>query len=268
MSNSFSKYYKLGIGDGLEALYVKNYNSSFPFHFHPTYNITLVYQGSFNTQLNDKFVVAPSGTILITNPQEIHANPFEKSSSTSFFTFYVGQDFLEYCANGKSINFNEKVIYDPDLFAALNQLATLADDQHFALSYESHLKTVLQQLVSTYGKEKKVSENPGIESLFDNFLAEESSSKFSLSAAANRFGIDKYKFIRLFKSQTGLTPNNYFILRRIEKSKAMLTAGQELLSVAIDLGFYDTAHYCNCFKKFPGISPIAYTAQLQCNIFQ
>lgn len=262
MSNSLSKYYKLSIGDGLEALYVKNYNNSFPFHFHPTYNITLVYQGSFNTQLNDKFVVAPSGTILITNPQEIHANPFEKSSSTSFFTFYVSQGFLEYCTNGQSISFNEKVIYDMDLFNSLNQLATLVDDKHFALSYEGRLKTVLQQLVCKYGKEKKVSENSSIKLLFDNLLAEESFSKFSLSAAASRFGIDKYKFIRLFKSQTGLTPNNYFILKRIEKSKGMLTAGQELLSVAIDLGFYDTAHYCNYFKKFTGISPIAYTAKL------
>ena len=262
MSNSLSTYYKLNNCDGLEALYVKNYNNSFPFHFHPTYNITLVHQGSFNTQLNDRFVVAPSGTILITNPQEIHANPFEKSCSASFFTFYVNQGFVEYCTDGQSINFNEKVIYDPDLFTDLNQLATLIDDKHFACSYENQLKIVLKKLAFNYGNERKVTENSSIKLAFDNFLLEESDSKFSLAAAANRFGIDKYKFIRLFKSQTGLTPNHYFTLKRIEKSKDMLAAGQELLSVAIDLGFYDTAHYCNYFKKFTGISPIAYTAKL------
>lgn len=262
MNNSPSKYYKLNIGDGLEALYVKNYNNPFPFHFHPTYNITLVYQGSFHTQLNDKLMVAPSGAILITNPQEIHANPFEKGNSVSFFTFYVSQDFLEYCTNGQSINFNEKVIYDPDLFSALHQLATLIDDEHFVFGDEYLLKSVLQKLAFKHGNEKIESDNTSIKSLFDSFLTEENSSKFSLTAAASRFGVDKYKFIRLFKSQTGLTPNNYFILKRIEKSKTMLAAGQELLSVAINLGFYDAAHYCNHFKKFTGISPMAYTAKL------
>jgi AraC-like DNA-binding protein len=96
--------------------------------------------------------------------------------------------------------------------------------------------------------------------LFENFLAEENLSKFSLEDAARHFGIDKFKFLRLFKFQTGLTPNNYFILKRIEKSKILLAQGNDLLSVAVDLGFYDAAHFSNHFKKFTGISPIAYTS--------
>lgn len=257
-----SKYYKLPVGEGLEALYVQHYNSSFPFHFHPTYNITLVYEGSFNTQLSDKLVIAPSGTILITNPQEIHANPFEKESSVSFFTFYVSQDFMEYCNKGQSIFFNEKVIDDLDLFVALHQLATHIDKAHTYPTYEEELKKTLHLLAFKHGNPQFEPQDLKIKSLFDDFLAEENCSKFSLVDAAKRFGVDKYKFIRLFKSQTGLTPNNYFILQRIEKSKAMLAAGEELLSVAIDLGFYDTAHYCNHFKKFTGISPIAYSTRM------
>ncbi len=38
----------------------------------------------------------------------------------------------------------------------------------------------------------------------------------------------------------------------------MLMEGQDLLAVAIDLGFYDTAHFCKHFKKFTGTSPVAY----------
>ena len=79
-----------------------------------------------------------------------------------------------------------------------------------------------------------------------------------MQEAAGQLGIDKYKFLRLFKSQTGLTPNNYIILKKIEKSKAMLTEGHDLLAVAINLGFYDTAHFCKHFKKFTGTSPVAY----------
>ncbi len=254
-----SKYYKLNIGEGLEALSVKNYNSSFPSHFHPTYNITLIYYGAFNTRLDDNLLVAPSGTILITNPQEIHSNPFDRNESVSFFTFYVSQDFLEYCNQSRSIFFNQKVIYDQELFADLHQFANVIDQAHVLPDYEEGLRQVLSQLAMRHGDEMADLQDTRIKSLFDEFLAEQNLKKFSLEEAASRFGIDKFKFIRLFKLQTGLTPNNYFILQRIEKSKSMLKQGNELLSIAIELGFYDAAHYCNYFKKFTGISPIAYS---------
>lgn len=258
MSHTPSKYYKLSIGGGLEALLAKNHHQSFPFHFHPTYNISLVYDGAFNTQLSNQLVVAPSGTILITNPQEIHANPSDKNCSISFFTFYINPEFLTYCNNGQSIVFNEKVIYDEEMFAALHRLAMAIKEEDQQLRYEENLKKTLQQLAFKYGNGQIEHQEFKAKTLFDDFLAEESLAKFSLIDAANRFGIDKYKFIRLFKSETGLTPNNYFILKRIEKSKTMLYEGHDLLSIAIDLGFYDTAHFCNHFKKFTGISPIAY----------
>src|SRR5882757_2505801 len=99
MSSTPSRYYKLPVCEGLEALFATQYKTPFPSHFHPTFNITLVYDGTFQTRLTDKLVNAPTGTILITNPQEIHANPFDKHTSVSFFTFYISQAFLEYCNN-------------------------------------------------------------------------------------------------------------------------------------------------------------------------
>jgi AraC-like DNA-binding protein len=257
MSASHSKYYKLSLCDGLEALDTLNHNTSFPFHFHPTFNISIVYKGIFQTRLNDGAANALAGTILITNPGEIHANPFEKDDSVTFFTFYVSAEFLCYCNGGKPVCFNSKVIDDAGLFADLHNLRILLISGQAGQDFESGLINVLGELALKHGSDRIGEENNY--TLFENFLKEENFSKFSLEDAARRFGVDKYKFLRLFKFQTGLTPNNYFILKRIEQSKLMLTRGHDLLSVAIDLGFYDTAHFCNHFKKFTGISPVAYT---------
>ena len=109
-----------------------------------------------------------------------------------------------------------------------------------------------------HGSVNEVSETWKINALFENYLDESYFEKFSLQEAAKQLGLDKFKFLRLFKFQTGLTPNNYLILKKIEKSKIMLSQGSDLLSVAIDLGFYDTAHFCKHFKKFTGTSPVAY----------
>src|SRR5258708_26357799 len=256
-NRSPSRYYKFSFCDGLEALSAKNHKTPFPFHFHPTFNITLVYDGTFNTKLHDRLIIAPSGVILITNPQEIHANPFDGNGFVSFFTFYVSREFLQYSNGGNPVLFVDKTIDYPGLFSSLHQLSLKLSSQGNSPFLENDLKTVLGLLAAKYGS-GHVPEPDKMQILFDELLAGDFFEKFSLADAAKRFGIDKYKFIRLFKFQTGLTPNNYFIYKRIEKSKVMLTEGKDLLSVAIDLGFYDTAHYCNHFKKFTGISPMAY----------
>ena len=254
-----SKYYKLSFCGGMEALSAKNHKTAFPFHYHPTYNITLVYNGNFNTKLHDRLVLAPSGSILITNPQEIHANPFEPTGTVSFFTFYVSQDFIAYCNEGQPVYFEQKTINDDGLFSQLHELSVKLSDTGESDTLENGFKSTLSMLAMKYGTAHVPEQNQS-QLLFNDLLSGDNFEKFSLDDAAKKFGIDKFKFIRLFKYQTGLTPNNYFIYRRIEKSKLMLAEGKDLLSVAIDLGFYDTAHYCNHFKKFTGISPIAFTS--------
>jgi len=257
--NSPSKYYKFAFCDGLEALSARNHKTPFPSHFHPTYNITLIYDGVFDTKLHDRLLIAPTGAILITNPLEIHANPFRGDSSVSFFTFYISQDFLEYCNDSKPVRFNQNSIEDAPLFAELHQVALKLSSNYAPDLLENELKVVLTKLSLRHGSDY-IQLPQETQLLFNELLATDYFENFSLADAAKRFGIDKYKFIRLFKDQTGLTPNNYFIYKRIEQSKVMLAEGRDLLSIAIDLGFYDVAHYCNHFKKFTGISPMVYTS--------
>ncbi len=255
-----SKFYKTPLFDGLEALDATNYKISFPAHFHPTFNITLVYDGVFQSRLKDKDVSAAPGSILITNPLEIHANPFENGNSVSFFTFYLSPDFMNHADGRKDIIFNERVIDDNALFNRLNTLAQCIKAGGDGANYEQKFGETLHLLSTNYGADNLDEEDAGYQ-LFEEYLAEEH-LKFSLTEAAKQFGIDKFKFLRIFKSQTGLSPNNYFNLKRIEKSKLLLAEGADLLAIAIDLGFYDVAHFCNQFKKFTGISPMAYKTGL------
>jgi len=252
-----SKYYRFAFCDGLEALSVRNHKTPFPAHFHPTFNITLVYEGTLHTKLQDKLMLTPSGSILITNPQEIHANPFHKDWNVSFFTFYISQDFLNYCNNGSPVYFEQKTIDDAELFTDLHRLSLqLTGDNTFG-QLEGLFKTTFGNLSAKYGSDpaREVSTDTV---LFQELLSDNQIEKFSLAEAAKSLGIDKYKYLRLFKDQTGLTPNNYFIYKRIEKSKQLLAEGKDLLSVAVDLGFYDAAHYANHFKKFTGVSPMVF----------
>jgi AraC-like DNA-binding protein len=118
------------------------------------------------------------------------------------------------------------------------------------------LLAVLESLIRRWGKNQKF-KNSEI-NLFSRFLEDKISEKFSLEEAAKSFGLDKYKFLRLFKYETGMTPNSYVILKRIEKSKILLNDGIDLADAAIESGFYDTAHFCRKFKEFTGVTPLQY----------
>lgn len=253
-THNISTYHKIPILDGLELLNARNHTIDFPFHTHNNFNLTLILNQTFYTKLNDKFLRAPIGTISITNPNEVHATPCDNKLGNSFFTFYVAPDVLKTLNRGRDVFFEDKIIYDRDLVNGFHYLA-----EHFnnpALNLEKELLRVLEKLVARYASSMYFNDKKTI--LFQDLISENLMEKFSLTHTAKRLGLDKYKFLRLFKHETGLTPNNYILLQRIEKCKKLLTKETDLMEVAIETGFYDVAHLSRHFKRFTGVTPSEY----------
>jgi len=251
---SNNSYHKLPILDGLELLDAKHHTQDFPFHTHNTFNITLVLDQLFSTKLLDRLLHATTGAIVITNPDEVHATICDNKLGSSFFTFYVSPEVLKELNQNKPVIFYDKVINDQFLFQELYALSRQYYNSENEM--ESRLLFALKQLVTKYANDTVATDNKN--KLFQAFLEENDLEKFSLENTALKFGLDKFKFLRLFKQQTGLTPNNYIILKRIEKCKQLLQTQDDLLDIAIQTGFYDATHLCKYFKKITGITPLAY----------
>lgn len=257
-----NSYRKLPILDGLELLNAKHHIVDFPFHTHSTFNITLVIEQTFSTNIYNRFLQAPVGTIVITNPMEVHATICDATIGSTFFTFYISPDVLTGLNNKKPVFFYDKIVHDASLFEELYILSMHFNnsfegaDVNNSLGFENKLLKALKKLVKLHAA-NKISENKK-NTNFQRFLEEEPYEKFSLESAAHKFGLDKFKFLRLFKHETGLTPNNYIILKRIEKCKHLLQTHDNLLEIAIETGFYDATHLCKYFKKITGITPLAY----------
>lgn len=232
----------------------KDHKVNFPFHTHNTYNIALVLNSTLGTTIHDKLLNAPAGTLFITNPEDVRATFCEPKVGNTFFTFYVSPDVVNALNENSRTHFENRIIYDKDLFKRFYFLSQKFEDPK--TDFESLFSTALQRLISTYA-DSTVFETKNVR-LFKLYTDEADLQTFSLEKTASQFGLDKYKFLRLFKQETGLTPNHYMILQRIEKSKRLLNEGNSINDVAIASGFYDCAHYCKHFKKFMGITPLAY----------
>lgn len=257
-----NRYHKLPILDGLEVLDAKHHAINFPFHTHDTFNITLVLEQPFITRLTDRHLFAQAGSIAITNPGEVHSTICDSNTGTSFFTFYVPPVVLKHTNNALPVYFENKIIDDEKLVFQFRQLIKNLDNPSFHA--EQSILDFLDRLVKTYATERTFDQKE--HRLFKELLEEDNFEKFSLPETARRFGLDKFKFLRLFKQFTGLTPNNYHILKRIERSKTLLQSQDDLLSIAIDTGFYDAPHFVKHFKKITGVTPIAYRQAMLCNI--
>jgi len=251
---NISEYHQLPILDGLELLNAKSHTLDFPFHTHDTFNIALIVDTTFNVKLNDKTLKAPIGTLSITNPDEVHATPCDRDLGNSFFTYYVSPEAIKTFNKEHPVFFEDKTIYDQNLF---NELYFLSFNYNTnTINFEDRLIAALKTLITKYASVKPIASNTS--RLFQCFINETNFDSFSVEKTAAQFGLNKYKFIRLFKQETGLTPNNFVLLKKIEKSKEMLKNGFPIFDVAIDCGFYDSPHFYKYFKQYTGVNPFEF----------
>ena len=83
--------------------------------------------------------------------------------------------------------------------------------------------------------------------------------ELSLSALAESAGLSPFKFLRLFKKQTGVTPYRFLLQARIREALAMLReTSRSVTDIAFDVGFGDLSNFINAFRREVGCSPRQY----------
>jgi AraC-like DNA-binding protein len=66
-------------------------------------------------------------------------------------------------------------------------------------------------------------------------------------------------FSRIFKRELGISPKDYLIKTRIDKSKKLLQdSSDSITDIAYTCGFATSAHFSDSFKKIAGVSPSEY----------
>ena len=85
------------------------------------------------------------------------------------------------------------------------------------------------------------------------------SASFNVSQLAEDLGYCSDHLSTIFREATGFSPSTYYQRRRIQHAcNHLLDLSRSLTEIAHDLGFCDSAHFTNMFKKHQGITPIAY----------
>ncbi len=91
------------------------------------------------------------------------------------------------------------------------------------------------------------------------YISENLSGELSVALLAEALYVTPNYLSRLFKKVTGIGCNEYIIMQRIRKAKALLeTTSVQTGSIAEYVGYRDTNYFSLAFKKHTGYSPTAY----------
>jgi AraC family transcriptional regulator len=83
--------------------------------------------------------------------------------------------------------------------------------------------------------------------------------RISVEALAKLANLSVCYFVRAFKQSVGLTPHDYLIRRRVERTMELLSGTELSLSeIALAAGFADQSHCARRFRQHVGMSPRDY----------
>jgi AraC-like DNA-binding protein len=269
-----SRFWRVPELEHLECIKVTSSRHCFPRHFHETYVIEVVEEGSNECWCDGRIYSAEPNDILVIHPGEIHTGYPASSIPISYRAFYPSKSLMKGIENRINCNrrvaprFRSNVIRDKRLARMLRQAHVLLEHAHNNRAAQNLLILALGELLLGYS-DREISltdETPSVAlnrvKPALNFLAEKYYENVSLLELSAVCGLSEYHFLRTFKKSTGLAPYEYVISTRVEQSRKLLFQGMSIAEAAARTGFCDQSHLNRHFKRILGITPGKYVRRI------
>ena len=158
------------------------------------------------------------------------------------------------------VQFLEAVVYDRRLQRNTSALKDeLIETVSWAVSADS-LKTELTQLFQLSAAGESKAEQHELVKRIESYLSAHYTENISNDMLSALFGFVPSYLSKIFKKQTGVSPNEYVTRLRMEKARELLESRPGLLvrDAALFVGFNDPYYFSKLFKKVTGQMPSKY----------
>ena len=247
----------------LEFLSIDHQEQDFPMHYHDTFCISYIHSGIEQTRLTDKTLLCEAGSISITHPFEVHATPvLDKDIRVSFETLYLADDLVRHFLNGATLHFSNRVLQSPQLVQCFFALKTA-----YLRKDPKKVETCLHAFIKQLQRYSDLISDPYNDCIknfneINQYIENHLTRKISLDDLARMANINKFGFVKKFRIETGMTPMNYFMMKKIQAAKATIGKDSELTQIAYNYNFTDMAHFSKAFKRYIGIAPKTFQRSL------
>jgi len=88
------------------------------------------------------------------------------------------------------------------------------------------------------------------------YIEEHLGEELELARLAGIAALSPFHFLRLFKAETGRSPHQHVMIRRMERAVELITKTRRpIADIAWSLGYEDASHFAAQFKRHAGITP-------------
>jgi len=246
---------------------------------HSHYEIVYVQKGKAIFDIDGRKVELLKKDFMIIRPHIAHRLIIDSEEPCSFVTLYF--DFKrsdsslvsleEILSSGAEENYGAFIslssIYKSEIVNALNKItremsSDLPDSEFLcSLTVMEIFVWISRALKNEWEKSVNKSEEKlsKIMKLSEKYIEDNYNSDINLNSIANNVYLSPSHFTRVFKKYYNISPIQYLLKVRIEKSKDLLKKSDMKISdIAYEVGFSGQQRYNDIFKKLTGMSPTEY----------
>ena len=237
-------------------------------HAHEEYSFGLTLSGRQDFFTGGAFYRSLPGQIIIFNPGEVHDGHSGIDETLRYRMIYIHPEEMEPMLESAGIRqardfqIQGTLLQDDLLRQRLTNLARLVNQRG---SNKLEIECELYQLAARIAQRCGQFEASQLRQRKDRLLLQakdyihahlrEELTLNNISEAAN---LSKYHFLRLFRSQFGITPHQYIVNCRINQARKALETGTSVDDLVAELGFSDVSHFNRRFKPIYGMTPRQY----------
>ena len=259
-----------------EPVYVGNivyecFHRSIPLHSHSdnSYEIHYIFAGHGKVTIDGKEYDTLPGVLYITGPFVSHSMVPDREDPLSEYCIYLklspGGEGSDKPGSALRIFRNMRFWYGQDGYGIYFLMRTLFSELKerstgYRIVAESVIKQIMISCVRNYSVSEKNSDQKGIRTADDHFLAIEEAflyeyATLTLSELSERLNLSNRQTQRLLREHYGTNFQSKKTEARMNAAAMMLSQPDKTVTqIADDLGYSSVEHFAAAFKKYYGMS--------------
>jgi len=244
---------------GLERIEASFAGRAFAPHRHDSYALGLTTQGVQSFGYRGSAHRSLPGEALVLHPDELHDGYAGADEGFGYRILYLDPALVRRAlgsAAGPLPFVRQGVTRDRRLVPALAALLVDLGRRLEPLERDSLLAALVEALQALAGAPPPRAgplDRPAL--LRARALLDAASAPVASRLLERETGLDRFALARQFRRCWGTSPHRYVLLRRLERAKAAIAAGEGLAAAAAATGFADQSHLTRQFKAAYGLTP-------------
>lgn len=249
-----------GSAGGIERFEARFHGRAYAPHRHDTYALGVTIGGVQAFRYRGVERLSTPGHVIILHPDELHDGAAGTNAELRYRMLYLSPALIQQASGDEhaALPFvREPVVDDPTLRAVLADALRDFDGGLEALARDDLVVRLAARLDGLAGKPQRPVRPRAWQAVerARDFLQENVRRPVRSEELEAVSGLDRFACARHFRACFGTSPHRFHMMRRLERSRAMIAAGEALAEIAVATGFADQAHFTRAFKRCYGVAP-------------